>query len=57
MTYIGAPMIYYGDEVGMWGANDPCNRKPMFWKELNYEKDLTKNELATKKHQKKQEER
>lgn len=23
MTYVGAPMIYYGDEVGMWGGNDP----------------------------------
>lgn len=37
MTYVGAPMIYYGDEVGMWGANDPCCRKPMLWDDLNYE--------------------
>ena len=37
MTYVGAPMIYYGDEVGMWGANDPCCRKPMLWPELTYE--------------------
>ncbi len=37
MTYVGAPMIYYGDEVGMWGANDPCCRKPMVWDNLNYE--------------------
>jgi len=29
MTYVGSPMIYYGDEVGMWGANDPDDRKPM----------------------------
>jgi len=34
MTYIGAPMIYYGDEVGMWGAADPTCRKPMLWKDL-----------------------
>jgi glycosidase len=34
MTYVGAPMIWYGDEVGMWGANDPTNRKPMLWKDL-----------------------
>jgi len=34
MTYIGAPMIYYGDEAGMWGADDPTNRKPMLWKDL-----------------------
>ena len=34
MTYVGAPMIYYGDEVGMWGADDPSNRKPMLWSDL-----------------------
>ncbi len=33
MTYLGAPMIYYGDEAGLWGANDPCCRKPMLWPE------------------------
>ncbi len=37
MTYVGAPYIYYGDEVGMWGANDPDCRKPMVWPENNYE--------------------
>jgi len=37
MTYVGAPMIYYGDEVGMWGSNDPDCRKPMVWKEFVYE--------------------
>ncbi|MDW8350142.1 MAG: glycoside hydrolase family 13 protein [Verrucomicrobiae bacterium] len=36
-TYIGAPMIYYGDEVGLHGANDPCCRKPMLWPEYTYE--------------------
>lgn len=30
-TYLGAPMIYYGDEVGMWGADDPTDRKPFPW--------------------------
>ena len=34
MTYVGAPMIYYGDEVGMWGPDDPSNRKPMLWPDL-----------------------
>jgi glycosidase len=34
MTYIGAPMVYYGDEVGMWGATDPDDRQPMIWKDL-----------------------
>lgn len=37
MTYVGAPMIYYGTEVGMWGANDPCDRQPMLWDEIRYE--------------------
>lgn len=36
-TYRGAPMVYYGDEVGMWGANDPHERKPMLWDELLYQ--------------------
>jgi glycosidase len=34
MTSLGAPMIYYGDEVGMWGSDDPNNRKPMLWADL-----------------------
>lgn len=33
-TYEGAPMVYYGDEYGMWGANDPTCRKPMAWPDL-----------------------
>ncbi len=33
-TYVGAPMVYYGDEVGMWGADDPTCRKPMLWDDL-----------------------
>lgn len=41
MTYVGAPMIYYGDEVGMWGGNDPDCRKPMVWDDLNYESEET----------------
>jgi glycosidase len=37
MTFPGAPMIYYGSEAGMWGADDPDERKPMVWPELEYE--------------------
>ncbi|MDX1546217.1 MAG: alpha-amylase family glycosyl hydrolase, partial [Rhodothermales bacterium] len=36
MTYLGAPMIYYGTEAGMWGADDPDDRKPMVWPDLTY---------------------
>jgi len=36
MTYVGAPMIYYGDEAGMWGATDPDDRKPMLWPDMKY---------------------
>ena len=41
MTYVGAPMIYYGDEVGMWGANDPDCRKPMVWEDMVYDDEVT----------------
>jgi len=41
MTYVGAPMIYYGDEAGMWGADDPDDRKPMVWGDLIYEHERT----------------
>jgi cyclomaltodextrinase / maltogenic alpha-amylase / neopullulanase len=36
-TFIGAPQIYYGEEVGMWGADDPDCRKPMVWNDIAYE--------------------
>ena len=48
MTYMGAPMIYYGDEAGMWGATDPYCRKPMLWDEIKYE-DETNGTLHSKK--------
>ncbi len=37
MLYLGSPMIFYGDEAGIWGANDPDCRKPMLWKEKTYD--------------------
>jgi glycosidase len=33
MTFVGAPMTYYGDEAGMWSPDDPSNRQPMLWKD------------------------
>ena len=41
MTYVGAPMIYYGTEAGMWGADDPDDRKPMVWPDLAYESETS----------------
>ncbi len=38
-TWKGAPMIYYGTESGMWGADDPDDRKPMVWEDMNYESE------------------
>jgi glycosidase len=31
MVYPGAPVVYYGDELGMAGAKDPDNRRTMTW--------------------------
>jgi glycosidase len=35
-TLPGAPVIYYGDEAGMWGGDDPDNRKPMIWPDMRF---------------------
>jgi glycosidase len=40
-TYVGAPHVWNGDEVGMWGADDPDERKPMVWADLTYEDEVT----------------
>ena len=49
MTYRGAPMIYYGDEVGMWGADDPYDRMPMVWGNLKYDDMVIKDNSGFKK--------
>lgn len=38
-TYIGAPQIWAGDEMGMWGSDDPNNRKPLIWPEFKFENE------------------
>jgi glycosidase len=40
MTYVGTPLLYYGGEAGMWGANDPDCRKPMLWDDLVYDQEF-----------------
>ena len=37
MTYVGAPMIYYGSEAGMWGGHDPDDRMPMIWADMTFD--------------------
>lgn len=41
-TSIGAPQIWNGEEMGMWGGDDPDPRKPLWWKEYTFE-DETRN--------------
>ena len=36
----GCPMLYYGDEVGMTGGNDPDCRRGMLWKEEKQDKRI-----------------
>jgi cyclomaltodextrinase / maltogenic alpha-amylase / neopullulanase len=48
MTIPGVPVIYYGDEFGMAGGNDPdCRRMMRFGSELNHYED--KNLEVTKR--------
>lgn len=47
-TSIGSPHIWNGEEMGMWGADDPHPRKPLMWKEFTFEpetKDNYRNKL------------
>lgn len=39
-TYVGAPCIYYGDEIGLTGGPDPECRKAFSWDEETWNQDL-----------------
>ena len=39
-TYLGVPYIYYGDEVGLDGGEEPQSRKCMIWDENKQNKEL-----------------
>ena len=38
--YIGVPYIYYGDEIGLSGGDDPNNRKCMNWNKNTQNKEI-----------------
>ncbi len=40
MTYPGSPAVYYGDEVGVTGGDDPYNRAPYPWADQGGAPDL-----------------
>jgi len=42
-TSIGAPHIWNGEEMGMWGADDPHPRKPLMWKEFSFDPEPQDN--------------
>lgn len=40
MTYVGSPAIYYGDEIGLTGNNDPDNRRTFNWDNSTWNQTL-----------------
>lgn len=40
-TFMGSPQIWNGDEMGMWGSDDPDTRKPLIWKDYQFEDETT----------------
>ena len=39
-TIPGAPQIWNGEEMGMWGADDPHCRKPLMWPGMQFEPEV-----------------
>jgi len=42
-TIPGSPSIWNGDEMGMWGSDDPDNRKPLWWPDTKFEPETRTN--------------
>ncbi|MGM7719956.1 alpha-glycosidase [Metabacillus sp. Hm71] len=54
LSFIGTPCLYYGDEIGLTGENDPGCRKCMIWDKNEQDRELftfvKKLILLRKKH-------
>ena len=48
-TSIGAPHIWNGDEMGMWGGDDPDCRKPLWWPEYDFDPEYRNSILDEEK--------
>lgn len=40
-SFVGSPHVWNGDELGMWGANDPDERKPIWWEGIEFEPEAS----------------
>lgn len=40
LTYAGIPLLYYGDEIGIEGGEDPDNRRTMKWDDQEQDTEL-----------------
>jgi len=45
-TWPGCPLVYYGDELGLEGGEDPLNRAPMPWERNNEQNEMLQNTKA-----------
>ncbi|MEI6858038.1 alpha amylase N-terminal ig-like domain-containing protein [Psychrilyobacter sp.] len=52
LTIDGSPVIYYGNEKAMWGADTPDSRKPMIWDDIKFENETNSLEKYSRNRDK-----